>query len=403
MIFKGHMMKWLKTGLLVLLLAPVLAMASQIEIEVTGRGLTEDAAVEQALIRAVRQIHGTDINSSQESIQEKSHKNGKTDIRLDTRQGSSMHARGQVASYDILDSECRAAGCEVRLVARVHQYKEPGMASVNRRKLAVVPFKGGNYSFSKKLTEQLEEELVQSRRFAMLDRTKRKELEAEKTLWQSGNTPIAEKAKLGQMLGLDYMLFGTVKESRVKRWTKKVELTGEEKHYAETFATVRYEMISVATGQVKWADTVTLRKSGAVLNRAASDIAGRISQTLLTNIFPLRVVGLAGGQVVLNQGGKTLNTGDRFNIYAVGEKLVDPYTREVLGQAESEIATVRIVRVTAKAAYAEIISGSRDQIKALQIARKAKPVVKQQTSPRRSVKPVVKSNTELADEGGVIL
>ena len=397
------LMKWLKRSALILLLLPVLSQAAQVEIEVTGTGLTEDLAVEQGLIRAVRQVNGTDINSTQESVQKQSRKNSETHTHLETRQDSALKARGQVAGYDILESRCLASECKVRLAVRVHQYKEAGMSSTNRRKLAVVPFKGGSHKFASQLTEQLQEQLVQSRRFAMLDRTRRKELDAEKALWSSDKTPVSEKAKLGQMLGLDYMLFGTVKEGRVRRWSKKVELTGEEKHYAETIASVRYEMIAVATGQVKWADTVSVRRTGAVLSRTAAAMAKQISEEVLSNIFPLRVVGVTAGQVVLNQGGKTLKKGIRLRIFAVGEKLIDPYTREVLGQAETEVATVKIVRITAKTAYAEVTHGRLDQINSMQIAQTIEAKPNKTTVSHPKPKPQVHTNTKIADEGGVIL
>ena len=381
----------------------MMVQAAQIEVEVTGIGITEDAAIEQGLIRAVRQVNGTDIDTVSKSQQAQIRNDGKTHIKLETRQGLELKARGQIASYDVLSTQCDEADCEVQLAVRVYKYKESGMASTNRRKLAVVPFTGGSSYFNKQLTAQLEEQLVQSRRFAMLDRSGRQALKKEKALWRSDKTPVSEKAKLGQMLGLDYMLFGTVTESRVKRWTKKLPLTGEEKKYAETIATVRYEMVSVATGQVKWVNTVTDRKVGAVLDKTANAVARQISSELLANIFPLRVVGLTTGQVVLNQGGSTLNIGDRLNIFAVGEKMIDPYNREVLGQTETEIAMVKVVRVTAKTTYAEVISGNLSSIKVMQIARAVADNKKKVRTAHSVKKPAVKSDTEIAEGGGVIL
>ena len=126
----------------------------------------------------------------------------------------------------------------------------------------------------------------------------------------------------------------------VNRWTTKVELTGEKKNHVRTAATVRYQIIAVATRQVKWSDTVsvTLNDVGS-LNRAASVIGKKIAGEALGNIYPLRIVSLNGSQVILNQGGKTIRQGSYYNVYALGEVIMDPYTNEPLGRTETRVAT----------------------------------------------------------------
>ena len=157
----------------------------------------------------------------------------------------------------------------MKLLVSVYKYQESGASNSNRRKLTIIPFSGNNTHFSQQLTFQVEELLVQSRRFSILDRTKRAAIEREQALWRSDRTPITEKTRLGQVLGVDYMLFGQVVESNFEQWLDTQPLTGETKQHSETSVVVRYEMLSVATQQVKWVNTVTIKEQDVGLEDAA--------------------------------------------------------------------------------------------------------------------------------------
>jgi len=73
---------------------------------------------------------------------------------------------------------------------------------------------------------------------------------------------------------------------------------------------------------------------------------------------------------VLNQGGKTLQQGDRLDVYFLGEELFDPYTKESLGQMEEKIAVVEVVRVNAKTTYAKVVDGDAELIEPEFIVRR---------------------------------
>ena len=294
-----------------------------------------------------------------------------------------------------------AKGCTVNLNVEVHQYKAPGLPSDNRRRIAVLPFTGGK-EFRKMVTRQVQEQLVQSRRFAVLDREHEKEYRAEKSLWQSDDVSVAEKARLGQVLGLDYIVVGSIEKAGVHRWSTTVALTGEKENHVRTSARVRYQVIAVPTRQIKWSDTVsvTLNNVGS-LEQASVATGKKISGELLENIYPLRVVASSNGQVILNQGGKTIRDGSYFKIYALGEVIIDPYTNESLGQTETKVATVKVTRVEAKMAYARVVEGDLSTIQPGFIARPGsgitQPVKKQPASP------APKSNVVVPKAGGVIL
>ena len=376
-------------------------MAEVVTVQVSGTGPTHDTAIEQGLIHAVRQINGTDINSQQTSATAQSRVNGKTNTQIDVSRNTELEAKGQVAGYEVTDSSCSTDGCTVDLSVQVHQFKAPGLPTEKRRRIAVLPFTGGK-EFRKMVTQNVEEQLVQSRRFAVLDREHEKEYEAEKSLWQSNDVPVAEKARLGQVLGLDYIVTGSIEKAGVHRWTTSIALTGEKKNHVRTSATVRYQVIAVATRQIMWSDTasVTLDNIGS-LEQAAVTSGKKISVTLLDNIYPLRVVALDNDQIILNQGGKTIKNGSYYNIYSLGEMIIDPYTQEPLGRSETQVATIKVTRIEAKMAYGKVVEGDINVIQQGFIARAASN--KNSPGKKPSSSSPVSDNVSVPEAGGVIL
>ena len=60
--------------------------------------------------------------------------------------------------------------------------------------------------------------------------------------------------------------------------------------------------------------------------------------------------------VTINRGeGGGLAAGDLFNVYALGEVLVDPDTKESLGREEVKVGKVKITQVGTKTSQAEIL------------------------------------------------
>ncbi|MGY0217173.1 CsgG/HfaB family protein [Endozoicomonadaceae bacterium StTr2] len=395
-------MQWIKVLLAAALFLSSLATAGEVKVEARGTGMSEESAIEQALVQAVRQVNGLDIDSIQHTNESRIDVNEDSIRTEEIKRNVLLKAKGQIAGYDIISNDCNDSGCVAELVVSVYQYKAPGLPTDKRRRIAVLPFTGGK-EFRKMVTQEVQDQLVQSRRFAVLDRKEEQAYKTEKSLWLSDDVAISEKARLGKVLGLDYILVGSIVRAGVNRWTTKVELTGEKKNHVRTAATVRYQIIAVATRQVKWSDTVsvTLNNVGS-LNRAAAAISKKIAGEALGNIYPLRVVSLNGGQIILNQGGKTMRKGSYYNVYSLGELIVDPYTNEPLGQTETRVATIRVTRVEAKLTYAKVVDGNSGDIKKGFIVRPGKAVAR--PAKKKTGTPTSKeSDVEVPAAGGVIL
>ena len=50
-----------------------------------------------------------------------------------------------------------------------------------------------------------------------------------------------------------------------------------------------------------------------------------------------------------------MSVGDVFNVYAVGEELIDPDTKESLGREEVKVGQVKIAELTPKTSKAEVM------------------------------------------------
>lgn len=373
------------------------SFAEEVTRQVTGYGQTIQDAINNGLSQAIEQQFGLQFDAT--TVQELvvTFNNEGTDFVEQSGSVSSRKVKGNISGYDTHSQQCTSNSCEVVLSVRLYDYSAPGLPTDSRRKIAVLPFTGGK-EFRKQVTRQVQDQLVQSRRFAVLDRENEKAYQTEKSLWMSEDVPISEKARMGKVLGLDYILVGNIEKAKVSRWTTSIALTGEKQNHVRTVASVRYQIITVATRQVKWSDTVSVTLNSGSLDQAANVVSSRIAGEALNNIYPMRVVGISGNQIILNQGGKTVKAGSYFRIFALGENIIDPYTNESLGQDEYRIANVKVVRVTPKMSYAKVISGHISDIKKMQIARKYTPA--KQAKPTPALK---ENDAKVLSGGGIIL
>ena len=164
---------------------------------------------------------------------------------------------------------------------------------------------------------------------------------------------------MGVRLGADYIVLATIKsfspqQQRQQRVTGRVVT----RNVAPIGIDVR--VIDVATGQIKFAQTYNnpgRLPSSVSLSQYAADIGADLGQVIGTAIYPIAVVSGTETEVTLNQGGDTVQVGRIYRLVTLGQNLVDPYTRESLGQEEREIAKAEIMSVTDRTSTAKVVSG----------------------------------------------
>ena len=429
------MIKFVLVLFLCIFLSPALLFADeQVTIlEVEGFGISYNEAIQNGLIQALKQAKGLTIESQKtfaKSLREKStSKDGNNSHQVEIHALSEGIVReatqGLINEYRVIDSQKISAGeWEVTLAVKMLRYKTPGISPHSRRKIAIIPFRTtrASYNFrgghiasseiSRQFTQKLVTEMTQTRKFTVLDREYMEEFLQEKNLVLSTDAPLAEQMKIGEVLGVDYLLIGTISEANQKQTPYTIQVTGETGFdYSASFV-ADYRIIVMATKQIKWSDSVTLSMGDSEIKKMAPGLKpDQIQQALLTkvakkiihkamaNIYPIRVVKVQpNGEIILNQGGVTVNNGEILDVFSKGEKVIDPYTGESLCSSESWVATIKISRVIPKMSYARVLKGEYSLIQNGNICRR-----QAEKSKRSSHTPGRTTDVQSASGGGVVL
>src|SRR5690606_14633461 len=211
--------------------------------------------------------------------------------------------------------------------------------------IAVLPFEvavatGNGDLETSILTDALVRALVSSRKFTVVDRTRLKRVRKEQRFGASGLVDAGSRARVGKLLGAQYLVVGTIRDVGVgapramaygSGWTRPVSITAElEVLDADTGQIVTARSAS-GTGQVRAsgpADADSIARQG--IEQAANALAQDALQSIVDAAFPVKILDVAGGQVRLNRGeGGGLDVGTVLRCYATGRALRDPDTKEV--------------------------------------------------------------------------
>ena len=110
-----------------------------------------------------------------------------------------------------------------------------------------------------------------------------------------------------------------------------------------------------ATGQIKFSSVLRANPSDLGLSKnsdifeVTKKVGETIGFTVLNAIYPIQVTGVTDKNVLdLNVGGDTVSVGQKFDLFLLGEKLKDAYTKESLGARETKIGVVEITQVSPK-------------------------------------------------------
>ena len=361
-------------------------------VNVVGFGTSYGEAVQSGLIDVLKQTKGVSIESQQtfsKNIQQIHFSdNGENSHLVEVNEGHLKKIRevtsGYIREYRVVNSnKIDSREWEVSLSVKMVRYETPGLSPDSRRKLAVLPFRTTEASYqtsdgniranelSRQLSQKLITEVTQTRKFTVLDRDFMYEYLKERNLILSENASISEQMKIGEMLGVDYMLLGTITGFKQIIEPYEIQITGERGNNNWVEMSIDYRIVVMATRQVKWSDSIILTLDNNQIKELTINLSPKhIQQTAITqgakeiiykameNIYPLRVVKVdTSGEVILNQGGVTVQTGELLEVYRRGQKLLDPYTGETLGTKETYAGLLEVNRVTAKISYANLIEG----------------------------------------------
>jgi hypothetical protein len=285
-----------------------------------------------------------------------------------------------VASFKVLSVDKNtSAGVEARVRAKIARHIDP---QGNRLRLAFVPYRPARPHFktegrplpgvaaTAQLMQAVVQNIVSTRKFAVMDREYVDEISGEQRLL-AASASSDDLCKLGAILGADYIVAGTLEDLHAE--TKNIPVPYTQRFISRRDGGISFSLrvVDIATSQIKLADTVNIR--GWIRDDAQSasmdlceQAAAGCSLKITEAIYPMRVIAIEHGMVVLNQGGDMVREGARYELFALGKELRDPITGESPGRMERKCGVIEIVRSKPKMSEARVLESRENLAKILE-------------------------------------
>ncbi|MCW2318984.1 hypothetical protein M2322_004553 [Rhodoblastus acidophilus] len=245
---------------------------------------------------------------------------------------------------------------------------------------------------AQELTRQIEESIRATRRFSMFERSGevlRNSVLLEQEFARAGQAlhNAAEAGKLNNVQFIAQPLVTSVNVS-VRRYQQE-ERPGQYRYNATGSLAVTTKVLDTTSGEIMYqatrnvelpaSTTATAGFSGptddllakaAAWRALATAAAGKISNAVVGSLFPIQVMTIQGGDIFVNRGeGAGIATGERYQIFSVGVPLIDPATKEKIGDAEELLGDVEIVRTTPRFSVARAKAALHGEAKAGDVLR----------------------------------
>lgn len=363
---------WVAALLLVLgAAAPLYAQVTEQSVSADGSGLTQEEAVQSALVnaasqafgfqlQAVTQVQGVSVDASVNGQDQSTYLSA---INKQVQQRLNSSGNNPILGYTVDQAFATGqTGWQATVTMRYATYEKLGAASDRRGVVVTTQDK----RYRDLLLGNVEQSLVASRRFDVLNRDNQALFEQEKSFIESDDAAQVEVARLGQAAGADYLVivqlqnFGLANNQR-----ETIHMTGEVLVKSSVSGALKLEVIEFASRKVKWSGSqkfgATYKGASAVgsaaLGGLISAAADKLVDRMVTAIYPMRIVKVMGNVAVLNRGEGSLEKGDRYDVFLMGDDLVDPQSGESLGALEIEVGKGTVTDVKPKFAFLKMDSG----------------------------------------------
>jgi curli biogenesis system outer membrane secretion channel CsgG len=227
------------------------------------------------------------------------------------------------------------------------------------------------------LNSQLISRINATHKFDVVGRSDLGDILHEQALATSSGVASNTAAQSGKLLGAKYLLITTVDDFQDYVETATFAGTGRSamkrvfrlsvvgKLYDSSTGKL-IESSDLQTGNDAFKDISENRSysvndgnlTDAMMVAVARDMADKIANHFADVIFPIKVLVKRDKQVTVNRGDGGVAVGDTFNVFALGQELIDPDTKESLGREEVKVGTVKISQVNPKTSTADILNDS---------------------------------------------
>lgn len=227
------------------------------------------------------------------------------------------------------------------------------------------------------LDSQLLDRFNATRKFQIVAASDLKEIIKKQELAQSGNFDASDRSLAQQfkLAGTKFYVITTVddfEDSTEKMEFKTLNKVGLKRKVrvsvvAKVFDSTTGKLLESASfvneNKDDRTDSIDLQKNAeltdALLVKTTRDIAEKVATRVADVVFPVRILVKRDKQITINRGeGAGVEIGQIWNVFALGEDLIDPDTKQSLGREEVLVGKARIVNVTPKTSAAEILEDS---------------------------------------------
>ena len=225
------------------------------------------------------------------------------------------------------------------------------------------------------LDSQLIDRINATRKFDVVGRSDLNDIIKEQDLGASGNVDAKTAAKAGKLTGAKYLLVTTVDdfqdyvekatfEGTGRSATKRVfRLSVVGKIYdsstGKLLESANFQTGNDAFKQIQEERNYSVKDgelSDEMMVAVSRNLAEKIANHVADVIFPAKVLLKRDKEITINRGeGGGVAVGDTFNVFALGEELIDPDTKESLGREEAKVGKVKITQVNPKTSTAEVL------------------------------------------------
>lgn len=335
-------------------------------VDADGYGATRKEAINAALVEAVAKVRGLKIENAAATAMTATSTgisvDGKTthtdSVNEATADVTATETSGSVKSYEVLSVAEENGQLHAKISADISVYKAE--QSNNRRSIAVVPFRipqnaaPGYAAFQQFINQGAVDYVTSTRHFSVVDRNYEAERSAEFMRLLQPDVNRDERARIGNTTGTDYLVVGDIMKYEAKATKTKVPYTNEVVEKQTTSATVAWRVIEAATGQVLASGT--LKKDFPTMDPDVGRTMGEeIGEAIADIIYPIVAIEYNNGRISLAQGGSGMKVGRIYTLNRYGKVQTDPYTHEPMAREEIPVGTVRIVSVSPKISYAEVV------------------------------------------------
>jgi curli biogenesis system outer membrane secretion channel CsgG len=225
------------------------------------------------------------------------------------------------------------------------------------------------------LDGQLVDRINATRKFDVVGRSDLKDVISEQDLGASGNVDAKTAAQAGKLTGAKYLLVATVDdfqdyvekatfEGTGRAATKRVfRFSVVGKIYDSTtgklLESANFQTGSDAFKQIQQERNYVVKDgelSDEMMIAVSRDMAEKIANRIADVVFPAKVLVKRDNEITINRGeGAGMMVGATFNVYALGQELIDPDTKELLGREEVKVGKVKVTQVNPKTSQAQIL------------------------------------------------